>query len=74
MGFINYRIDRMKNIEILDDKITIRKTKNEIKEFAESSIEMPLAEKEEVEAICHMKLWDTIFDTFGRNVTIEKNI
>ncbi len=31
-----------------------------------------MAEKEEVEAICHMKLLDTIFDTFGRNVTIEK--
>lgn len=70
--FYNYRIDRMKNIEILDDKITIRKTKNEIKEFAESSIEMFGGKKEEVEAICHMKLLDTIFDTFGRNVTIEK--
>jgi len=28
--------------------------------------------KEEIEAICHIWLLDTIFDTFGRNVTIEK--
>ena len=28
--------------------------------------------KEEVEAICHIWLLDTIFDTFGKNVTIEK--
>ena len=29
-------------------------------------------EKEEIEAICHIWLLDTIFETFGRNVTIEK--
>ena len=28
--------------------------------------------KEEIEAICHIWLLDTIFETFGRNVTIEK--
>ena len=28
--------------------------------------------KEEIEAICHIWLLDTIFDVFGRNVTIEK--
>ena len=28
--------------------------------------------KEEIEAICHIWLLDTIFDTFGKNVTIEK--
>ena len=28
--------------------------------------------KEEIEAICHIWLLDTIFDTFGRNVTIQK--
>ena len=28
--------------------------------------------KEEIEAICHIWLLDAIFDTFGRNVTIEK--
>ena len=28
--------------------------------------------KEEIEVVCHMLLLDTIFDTFGRNVTIEK--
>ena len=28
--------------------------------------------KEEIEAICHIWLLDTVFDVFGRNVTIEK--
>lgn len=70
--FYNYRIDRIKNIQIINDKITIKKKKSDIQEFAESSIEMFGGKKEEVEAICHIWLLDTIFDTFGRNVTIEK--
>ena len=70
--FYNYRLDRIKNIQIPDNKITIKKKKSEIQDFAESSIEMFGGKKEEIEAICHIWLLDTIFDTFGRNVTIEK--
>ena len=70
--FYNYRIDRIKNIKILKDEITIKKKKYEIQDFAESSTEMFGGKKEEIEAICHIWLLDTIFDTFGRNVTIEK--
>lgn len=70
--FFNYRLDRIKNVTILEEKITIKKKKSEIKDFAESSIEMFGGKKEEVEAICHMGLLNTIFDTFGKNVTIEK--
>ena len=70
--FYNYRLDRIKNIQILDNKITIKKKKSEIQDFAESSIEMFGGKKEDIEAICHIWLLDTIFDTFGRNVTIEK--
>lgn len=70
--FYNYRLDRIKNIRILDDEITIKKKKSEIQDFAESSIEMFGGKKEEVEAICHIWLLDAVFDIFGRNVTIEK--
>ena len=70
--FYNYRIDRIKNIQILDEKITIKKKKSDIQDFAESSTEMFGGKKEEIEAICHIWLLDTIFDTFGRNVTIQK--
>ena len=70
--FFNYRLDRIKNIEILNEKISIKKNKDEIKDFAQSSTEMFGGKKEEIEVVCHMLLLDTIFDTFGRNVTIEK--
>lgn len=70
--FYNYRIDRIKNIQILDEEIIVKKKKSEIQDFAESSIEMFGGQKEEIEAICHIWLLDTIFETFGKNVTIEK--
>ena len=62
----------MKNIEILEESISIKKKKSDIQDFAESSTEMFGGKKEEIEAICHIWLLDTIFETFGRNVTIEK--
>ena len=70
--FYNYRLDRMKNVQILNEDIMIKKKKSEIQDFAESSTEMFGGEKEEIEAICYIWLLDTIFETFGRNVTIEK--
>ena len=62
----------MRNVQILNENIMIKKKKSEIQEFAESSTEMFGGKKEEIEAICHFWLLDTIFETFGRNVTIEK--
>ena len=70
--FYHYRLDRMKNVKELNEKITIKKTKSQIRDFAESTVEMFGGKKEEIEAICNNYLLNTIFDTFGRNVTIEK--
>ena len=70
--FYHYRLDRMKNVKELSDKITIKKTKAQIKDFAESTVEMFGGKKEEIEAICNKCLLNAIFDIFGKNVTIEK--
>ena len=70
--FYNYRLDRMKNIEILDENITIKKTQSDIEAFAQSSIEMFGRKKEEIEAICDKVLLGAVFDIFGKNITIEK--
>lgn len=70
--FYHYRLDRMKNVKELDEKITIKKTKAQIKDFAESTVEMFGGKKEEIEAICNKCLLNAIFDIFGKNVTIEK--
>lgn len=70
--FYHYRLDRMKNVKELSDKITIKKTKAQIKDFAESTVEMFGGKKEEIEAVCNKCLLNAIFDIFGKNVTIEK--
>ena len=70
--FYHYRLDRMKNVKELDAKITIKKTKTQIKDFAESTVEMFGGKKEEIEAICNKCLLNAIFDIFGKNITIEK--
>lgn len=70
--FYNYRLDRIKNIQILSEKITIKKKKSEIQDFAESLVEMFGGKKQEVEAICHITLLNPVFDVFGKNITIEK--
>ena len=43
-----------------------------IKNDVNCLISMFGGKKEEIEAICHIWLLDTIFDTFGKNVTIKK--
>ena len=70
--FFYYRLDRIRNLQQLQEKITIKKTNSQIKEFAESTVEMFGGKKEEVEAICSIKLLDTVLDQFGKNITIEK--
>lgn len=70
--FYHFRLDRMKNVKKLDEKITIKRTKAQIKDFAESTVEMFGGEKEEIEAICDIKLLNAVLDIFGKNITIEK--
>lgn len=71
--FFHYRLDRIKNLKERNEKISIKKSEKQIKDFAQSSVEVFGGEKEEVEAICSNFLLDTIFDQFGRNITIIKN-
>lgn len=71
-NFYYYRLDRIKNIEQLDEKRTVKKTSSEIREFAESTVEMFGGQKEEVEAVCSMILLDAVLDEFGKNIRIEK--
>ena len=70
--FYYYRLDRMKNIEQLNEKRTIKKTSSEIQEFAESTVEMFGGQKEEIEVDCDMMLLDAVLDQFGKNITIIK--
>lgn len=70
--FYHYRLDRMKNMEILEIPIDIKKSKREIQEFAESTVEMFGGKKEEIEVDVNILLLNTVLSQFGRNITIIK--
>lgn len=70
--FYNYRLDRIKNLKQLDEKRTTSKTSREIKEYAESLVEMFGGEKEEIEVICKGVLLDTVFEDFGKEIDVKK--
>ena len=70
--FYNYRLDRIKNLKQLKEKRTISKTSKEIKEYAESLVEMFGGEKEEIEVICKDVLLDTVFEDFGKEIDVKK--
>lgn len=70
--FYNYRLDRIKNLKQLEEKRTIAKTSSEIKEYAESLVEMFGGEKEEIEVICKDVLLDTVFEDFGKEIDVKK--
>ena len=70
--FYSYRLDRIKDLNILEEKINIKRTNKEIEEYVESKVMKFGGKLIEVEAICKMGLLDEVIDQFGRNITIEK--
>ncbi len=70
--FYSYRIDRIRDLKILKEKISIKKTNKEITEYAESKVLKFGGPKKEIEAVCNIELLDEVIDQFGRDITIEK--
>ena len=70
--FYYFRLDRIKNIKILEEKRNIIKSENDIQEYAESTVLMFGGKKEEIEVIFNKFLLDSVIEKFGRNITLEK--
>ena len=67
-----YRLDRMKNIEILDEKVNDKITNEDIEEFVKSTVSMFGSKSEEIEVICDNQLLDNVVDLFGESAIIKK--
>lgn len=67
-----YRLDRMKNIEILDEKVNERITNEDVEEFVKSTVSMFGNISHEIEVICDNKLLDNVVDLFGETAIIKK--
>ena len=66
-----YRIDRMKNIRITEEKVNDKITQKEINEFVKSMVSMFGSTQEEIEIICDIKLLDDVIDSFGDSAVIK---
>ncbi len=69
--FFTYRLDRIKNLKELPEKITIKKSEKDIEHYADISVEVFSGNETEIEAICDECLLEEIVEKFGKNVAIR---
>lgn len=69
--FFNYRIDRIKKLKELDDKIQIRKSEKDIQKYVETSVEVFSGDEVEIEAQCDECLLEEVIEKFGKKVEVK---
>lgn len=68
----SYRLDRMKNIKITNDKINNKFDENEIDFFIKSNVNMLSGETEKVEIECDMSILDNVVELYGKDIKLKK--
>ena len=68
--FFHYRLDRIKNLTEINEKITIKKTEKEIESYTNTSVEIFSGDKIKIEAKCNEVLLGEVIEKFGKNVEI----
>ena len=69
--FFHYRLDRIKNLKELPDKVTIKKTDKDIEKYALSSVEVFSGNEVDIEAICHKDLLEEAIEKFEKSASIK---
>ncbi len=69
--FFHYRLDRIKNLQETNEKITIKKTEKDIEEYTDTSVEIFSGQKIKIEAECNEIILDEVIEKFGKNIQIN---
>ena len=69
--FYHYRLDRIKNLKELTEKIKINKSEKDIEQYADTSVEVFSGDEIEIEAECDEYLLGEVIEKFGKNVKIR---
>ena len=69
--YFHYRLDRIKNLKELKEKIEIIKTEQEIEQYIDTSVEVFSGNEIEIEAECDQYLLGEVFEKFGKKVEVE---
>ena len=67
-----FRLDRMKNINILDENVSKKIKEEDIKEIVDASIFMYGGLGEDIEVLCDNSLLDNVIEVFGKDSKISK--
>lgn len=67
----HYRLDRIKNLIELEEKIKIKMTEKDIEHYADSSVEVFSGNEVQIEAECNEYLLGEVMEKFGKNVEIK---
>ena len=68
--FFHYRLDRIKNLAELQEKVEITKTEKEIEEYVETSVEVFSGNEVEIEAECDEYLLGEVYEKFGKKLEV----
>ena len=68
--FFHYRLDRIKNLTELQEKVKITKTEKEIEEYVETSVEVFSGNEVEIEAECDEYLLGEVYEKFGKKLEV----
>jgi predicted DNA-binding transcriptional regulator YafY len=71
-NLLSYRLDRMKNIKILKEKINNKYTLQYVEYYIKNNVAMYTGNQEKVEIECSMELLDVVIETFGKDIKIKK--
>lgn len=69
--FFHYRLDRIKNLKELPQKIEKKKTEKEIEDYVDTSVEVFSGDEVEIEVECNQYLLGEVFEKFGKNAEIR---
>lgn len=67
-----YRIDRIKNVEQLNEKISKKVKQKEIEDYIKTNVGMFGGDQEEIEFKCNMELLDMVVEQFGKDILLNK--
>lgn len=68
--FFKYRLDRIKNLQELSEKIKILKSEKDIEKYVDTSVEAFGGKEVEIEAECKDYVLEEVIEKFGKNAEI----
>lgn len=67
-----YRIDRIKQVSILDKESSIKIGKKELEDYVKTNVAMFSGDSRQIEFDCGMELLDAVVEQFGKDIYLRK--